>query len=509
MQTYCGNKVLDPGEVCDDGNWVEGDGCSADCFSDESCGNGVVDWDAGETCDIADPQTKDGCTPECLVVYCGDGKQDPGEVCDDGNWKGGDGCSPDCKSTEKCGNGITDWEANEECDPPDGSECSLTCRMMFCGNGTMDPGEVCDDGNWTGGDDCSPDCQSTEVCGNGIVDWDVGEQCDPPDPAGKCSGICRLMFCGNKTLDPVEVCDDGNWKGGDGCSPDCKSTEVCGNGVTDWEAGETCDPPSPADLCSDKCKVTWCGDGTPDPGEVCDDGNWEGGDGCSPDCLSNETCGNGIVDWEAGENCDTADPKTSKDCSNQCKDMSCGNSVLDPGEQCDDGNWTGGDGCAADCKKEACGNGIIDWDAGEECDPPSVPANCSPTCKEMACGNGVVDPGEKCDDGNWTGGDGCSAGCDSIEICGNSIVDWEVGEECDPPSVPSNCSPICKAMYCGNGVKDLGEVCDDGNWVDGDGCSSDCNSLEVCGNNIVDWAKGEECDPPSVPDNCSPQCKAI
>src|SRR5437868_14141783 len=36
----CGDGVVGPGEVCDDGNLIDGDGCSAECMSTESCGNG-------------------------------------------------------------------------------------------------------------------------------------------------------------------------------------------------------------------------------------------------------------------------------------------------------------------------------------------------------------------------------------------------------------------------------------------------------------------------------------
>src|ERR1043165_550132 len=73
----CGDREINQAdEVCDDGNTASGDGCSGDCKSDETCGNGVLDEPKGETCD-------------------------------DGNSVGGDGCSADCKSDETCGNGVT------------------------------------------------------------------------------------------------------------------------------------------------------------------------------------------------------------------------------------------------------------------------------------------------------------------------------------------------------------------------------------------------------------------
>src|SRR4030095_133286 len=65
----------------------------------------------------------------------------------------------------------------------------------------------------------------------------------------------------------------------------------------------------------------------------------------------------------------------------------------------------------------------------------------------LTCGNSVVGFGENCDDGNRTGGDGCSAFC-RTEVCGNSIVD-------------------------------VGESCDDGNTIDGDDCPGDC-VIDAC-----------------------------
>ncbi|HEX5037237.1 MAG TPA: choice-of-anchor Q domain-containing protein [bacterium] len=121
----------------------------------------------------------------------------------------------------------------------------------------------------------------------------------------------------------------------------------------------------------------------------------------------------------------------------------CGNGSLDVGEECDDGNATAGDGCAVDCTLEP------------------------------ACGDSAVDEGEECDDGNATDGDGCEADCTLTPppvTCGNGTVDE--GEECDGSAdCLSNCT---LAPFCGDGSKGTNEECDDGNNVDGDGCSAAC-----------------------------------
>jgi len=53
---------------------------------------------------------------------------------------------------------------------------------------------------------------------------------------------------------------------------------------------------------------------------------------------------------------------------------------------------------------------------------------------------------------------------------------------------------VCFENDCGNALVDLGEACDDGATTSGDGCSADCQSKEVCGNTIVDPVAGEACD---------------
>jgi MYXO-CTERM domain-containing protein len=61
-----------------------------------------------------------------------------------------------------------------------------------------------------------------------------------------------------------------------------------------------------------------CGDGSLDMGEVCDDGDTNSGDGCDSMCLSNETCGNGILDGAAGETCDDGNTLDDDGCASTC-----------------------------------------------------------------------------------------------------------------------------------------------------------------------------------------------
>ena len=65
FRPICGNKVVDTGEQCDDGNTTSGDGCSATCKT-EGCGNGVLD--VGEQCDSAIAPVDFPCSASCTYV---------------------------------------------------------------------------------------------------------------------------------------------------------------------------------------------------------------------------------------------------------------------------------------------------------------------------------------------------------------------------------------------------------------------------------------------------------
>ncbi len=93
----CGNGIINAQETCDDANVAFADGCSGDCLSDETCGNGYVDVAIEEVCDDANTVSGDGCRADCKKIeVCGDGLQDANEVCDDGNSNNDDGCDQTC-----------------------------------------------------------------------------------------------------------------------------------------------------------------------------------------------------------------------------------------------------------------------------------------------------------------------------------------------------------------------------------------------------------------------------
>jgi cysteine-rich repeat protein len=122
-------------EICDDGNTLGGDGCSADCKQMEP---GWVCRMPGKTC-----------TPDCL---------------------GGGSDAGDCMTCPS-----VDMDAGVWCD-------GGVLDLSGCGDGIVEPGEQCDNARTNGAGygehGCTAACTLSHYCGDGFVDGDHGEECD-------------------------------------------------------------------------------------------------------------------------------------------------------------------------------------------------------------------------------------------------------------------------------------------------------------------------------------------
>ena len=86
-----------------------------------------------------------------------------------------------------------------------------------------------------------------------------------------------------------------------------------------------------------------------------------------------------------------------------------------------------------------------------------------------SCGDGVLDvPTEVCDDGNDVDGDGCSSSCRAIEA----------GYDCDTTLGRTS---VCYNTTCGDGIRVAGEDCDAGGNANETGCLADCSILSHFG----------------------------
>ncbi|HVV85713.1 MAG TPA: DUF4215 domain-containing protein, partial [Kofleriaceae bacterium] len=205
-----------------------------------------------------------------------------------------------------------------------------------CGNGIVEPGEECDDGNSNNHDDC-------------IID--SGAEL-----------FCRRAVCGDTYVHDqgtgTEQCDDGNTDDTDGCVA-CMDAR-CGDGVVETGV-EECDDGTDADTgACPRCMHARCGDGLVEAGvEACDDfDNDDQTDACVRDPMTGRgctaaRCGDGLV--HAGvEQCDDANTVEDDACSTVCRPPVCGDGIVQAtlGELCDDGAMNGVDpfsGCAVDC----------------------------------------------------------------------------------------------------------------------------------------------------------------
>ncbi|TAK03256.1 VWA domain-containing protein [Patescibacteria group bacterium] len=276
---FCGNAKLEGPEQCDRGASLNGQynpstsvSCTFDCRKPgPSCGDAVVNGPeqcdgagaeayAGKLC-IAGDRASQPCETdaECPGSACGGTSSTnacgSGRVCDQGNLGATCSTDDDCDLFGSCYEEI-DTEGNrvERCSPGATGHCSTaavpltrtrTCQtwggsactfnaftacsavnVPACGNGRLDVGEACDDGNRVDTDACTNVCQKN-VCGDGKVflqtaggtescDEGVNNNVECSAPYGGvcnyCTAACQFRtrsggFCGDSLKNGPEFCD--------------------------------------------------------------------------------------------------------------------------------------------------------------------------------------------------------------------------------------------------------------------------------------------------------------
>ena len=288
----------------------------------QACGDGTATaMPVAEACDDGDGDDTNACNNACrfnvgfgACATAADCVSAPGVVCGVTSslcqWANGNGLCTAGDAATVCESAICDEGSGtcEAClvdgDCALGERCDVNaCILRTCGDGTLDPGEACDDGDVDDTNECANTClfnagngvcaTSDDCAGSGLV-------CDDPD------AVCRYPLGSG----PCTEFDEASVCAGGVCDTASSTCEACADNV-DCATDERCD--------ANTCVLESCGDGVLDSGEVCDDGVANGdaplpcafdcrlnvGGDCAGDdeCTADATCGDEST-------CSVPDPRT-------------------------------------------------------------------------------------------------------------------------------------------------------------------------------------------------------
>lgn len=354
------------------------------------------------------------------------------------------------------------------------------CDAARCGDGTVDPGEECDDGNNRAGDCCSSFCELVAegaACDDGnfctVVDRcdaaarcvGSGDPCDPPDGDGDCAESCNEETDRCDAHDPDgSACDDGLF---------CTGADLCAAGACTAHGPSPCPGPDGDGNCRESCDEASRACIADDPvGSACNDGAF---------CTVADRCDEEGTCRGSGSPCSGADG--DGDCRESCDELADTCSAADPaGSGCNDGLFcTAIDECDAHglCagRIDPCPySGDGDGDCTESCD--EVDDSCE----------GVDADGAPCDDGlACTLGERCLAGsCQPSGLTGCDDLDPCTDELCTPDG---SCLSTFNAAPC-----DDGNACTVEDRCDRGECRGtheiDCADHDLCSLDVCDPADG-------------------
>ncbi|MGZ3419852.1 MAG: DUF4215 domain-containing protein [Polyangiales bacterium] len=423
------------------------------------------------------------------LAACGGGNDGEANVTPDAEVETGADTSV---TTDDGVDSTSDAAAETAADSAADSSMEAETPATVCGNGTLESGEECDDGNVVTGDGCSPMCKveskgPADVCPGSELTLTLGTT----SYKGSVSG---------STLDAY-----GHYAGscGGGLGPDqvyMIKPAVTGTAFVklkaDYDATIYFRKDCAKSVDEDSCSAIA-----------------SGSTGSSKIAVTKDEPLYIIVDSLIGGGTYKLDV--------ELVEAKCGDGAIQLGEQCDDSNAVAGDGCSATCQIEP--GGVADDCPGMPLimkgtgDAPRkiVLAGDTSTANDTAtntfghgCGNYSYGNHDYAIKPDMTGSlkietnqAYASASFSVASECNNKAYTlW-----CDQTSVKGNpldgSIPVTKDQWvyliidggakgpytatltltkgaCGNHVLDGGETCDDGNTTDGDGCSATC-ALEV------------------------------
>ena len=492
---FCGDGLLAASETCDDGNMVDGDSCSSLC----TCGTGFH-LEAGScqadtrACSVANGTGIESwggsAYGACQATLCDTTFHVAGLLCESDVRS----CSVTGGSGTQAWNGTAFGACSANACDSGYSLLSGSCVAVGCGNGVVEAGEGCDDGNSINTDSCTTVC-TVAACGDGFVQ--AAEGCDEGNTVTEacaygetsctvCDATCASVagatsFCGDGITAATESCDDGNSVEGDSCGNSC----LCGAGFH-LEAGSCVADIRSCVVANGAGSESWNGSSYGAcQATSCDATFHIAGLLCESDVQAcTVTGGSGTQQWNGtafaacvANGCTTGYSLLS----GSCVAAGCGNSVVEAGEGCDDGNTISTDACTSSCTIAACGDGY--QQAGEGCDEGNTVTEacaygqtsctvCNATCASVAgattfCGDSTVNGAESCDDGNSNSADGCANDCGcSVGYhleAGSCTIDTRscvIANGTGSQSWTGSAYGACQVASCNNGFHAAGNLCE-------------------------------------------------
>lgn len=404
-----------------------------------------------------------------------------------------------CASNGDCSSQHLVCDAAAQCIVQSGSGPNACSALIGCGQHTVCQGNTCVSVAGSEPNACNPVLGG---CGSTHTECNAQNQCVTVQGTGP-STCSPLASCTTHTECQGTVCTVVAGAGGNACDPvlGCGTVKhsICNAGACTTKTG------AGPNTCSSSID---CNAHTECNGDACIVRQGSGNNQCDPllgcGTQSHMQCEQDACVTVAGPGTNTC--TTYIDCGEhtECQGLSCivaagrGTNSCDLSFGCDTGTTH------LVCRGAVC--------------VPAAGAGSNECDHDLACGISAHTQcvAQECLIIEGPGGNACGNDADCFAVCGNGVR--ELGEACDDgaqntDTMPDGCRTSCAFPTCGDGVTDAGEQCDDGNHTSGDQCSSSCRwesvvqgSTAFCGDGIL--SSPEECDDGNSRDRdgCSAEC---